>query len=782
MFDVKKRKALFQARREARRPPAYTRHYLDAYIKYADAPPILREAYAHLGYWRNVPLEVCPEELIAGIIRAAEPAGFHYGGATSVNTDAAEKLAAQDGYGAERRAALLRDLETVEKNAYRHGLKSIFGARELAHIDAHASTSTWFGGHMVADHETILRIGLEGYRDSIRRYAEKHGGDKRGFYQAMDIILDAVACFITRLADAADAAVAANPANESNAECVAGSSDADVAANPAYAAGAAGSADTPNGAGAGLGGILRHIAAKPPETFHQALQLVWIVHYLNGADSFGRFDQYLFPFFERDAQNGSLTRERAKELLVDFWLKIEDAGQIQNMTIGGTDPDGNAAYSDLTLLCLEVTREVAYKGPNLCLRVTEDIPARIWDEALECIGTGIGLPALYNNGIYADALIRSGVPERKARNYCFAGCSQLMVPGESNFVNDIGMFNAAKIFELTLYDGYDPRIGRQVGLHTGRAEAFVSFGSFMEAFLRQLEDACTIQATLHDREIAHRASHEGYALRALFTRGCLESGRPVYEGGANYNNVELEIIGITNAADSLYAIKKAVFDDRRVTLPELCDILRSDWDGRRDLQAYFKSLPKFGNGVVEVDALRAQITEFLYKRFNQTPAPLGGVYVPGEVIFTAHEHCGAVTGATPDGRGAGEVLADSAGGSTGCVREGPTALMDSTLSLPVADYLLTSTVLNMRFLPDLFNGAGSRKKVSALLRGFFSRGGMQLQINVCGSEALRAAQLEPERYGDLVVRVGGYSDYFVRLSRALQNEIIARAAFVEKAA
>jgi len=591
-----------------------------------------------------------------------------------------------------------------------------------------------------------------------------------------------------------------------------------------------------------LSGVLRRIASHPPKTFHQALQLVWIIHYLNGADSFGRFDQYLRPFFERDMKNGTLTREYAKALLTDFWLKIEDANQIQNMTIGGVDPDGKDAYSELTLLCLEVTREVAFKGPNLCLRVTPDIPARIWDEALDCIGSGIGLPALYNDGMYSESLIRSGIPERTARNYCLAGCSQLMIPGESNFVNDIGMFNAAKIFELTLYDGFDPRTGRQVGLHTGGAESFKSFDMFFEAYLRQLEDACAIQTALHDREIAHRAAREGYALRALLTRGCPEGGRGVYEGGANYNNVELEIIGITNAADSLYAIKKAVFDDKKFTLSELCEILQSNWEGNRDVQAYMRSLPKFGNGEPEVDELRKRITDFLYKRFNQAPGPLGGVYVPGEVIFTAHDRCGAVTGATPDGRGAGEVLADSVGAASGCIREGPTALMNSVLKLPVADYLLTSAALNMRFLPSVFNGSNtrqsafathagisanlsahmrndvksgadihndadcvaasgfpeprgdssprinvsssfhnssSRKGVSALLRSFFEQGGMQLQINVCGSEALKAAQLEPERYGDLIVRVGGYSDYFVRLSRTLQDEIIARAAFDE---
>ena len=705
MSDLQTRKQQFLKRRLERTACNPTQFYLDAYYKHLDKTPMLREAYAQSAFWRHAELEMHPEELIVGIILANEPVGFHYGSGTYINEEFVNDTSEEN-----------KKIEAIRQRHYKAADPALFNEKELVSIDAHASTSTWFGGHVVLDFERILTKGLSGYREDILHFAKQ--SESHDFYKAMEITLDGIVAFIDRLANLAQGEVAA---------------------------------------------VLHHIADKPPVTFHQALQLVWILHYLDNADSFGRFDYYLLPFYEQETD-----REHAKALLVDFWLKIDDAHQIQNMTLGGT-------YSDLTLLCLEVTRELALAGPNLCLRVTADIPSNIWDAALDCIASGIGLPALYNDEIYTKSLIRSGIPADTAQNYCFAGCSQVMIPGQSNFANDIGLMNIAKILELTLYDGFDLRTQKQIGPHT--RQDFASFSDFLNAFINQLEYACQLQVDIHNKEIPYRAAREGYALRTLFTRGCLEKAKALFEGGTNFNNVQLELIGITNAADSLYAIKKTVFDDGQLTFPQLLDILRSNWKDQAELQAYFRSLPKFGNNHDEVDGLRIKITEFLYSRLNREPGPLGGVYVPGEVIFVTHESCGAVTGATPDGRSAGEILADSAGASQGCSHEGPTALMNSVLALPVQDYLLTTTVLNMRFLPDFFNNPDMRKGVSSLLKIFFSQGGMQLQINVCNSEMLKAAQKNPEQYPDLIVRVGGYSDYFIRLSKTLQDEIIMRAAY-----
>ena len=735
-MDIALRKRIFENRRAEYKRPKATRYYLDEYMKNLDASPHMREALSLRALWSNCDITIWPEERIAGAMTIFEPLVFNYGGGTVINTEARDALMEENNYTPEQRAQLFEALDEADRRRYKRADKAVYTEAEMLSIDAVAATSTFFGGHMVLDYETILTIGLDGYHAEIakRRQACRESG--REFYDVMDIMLDAVVIYIGRCAAIAEGEMA---------------------------------------------DVLGHIAHKPPETFHQALQLVWIIHMLNGVDSFGRFDSYLKPFFLKDGGNGGDIGDgsdggdsEAYELIVDCILKIEQVGAIQNMCIGGVDGDGADNFSELTRLIIKATRELAYKGPNLCLLVTPTMPDAIWEEAISSIASGIGLPALYNNQLFIDTLTRYGYPLEEARGYCLAGCSQLMIPGKCNFMNDIGMINVMKIGEIALYDGYDPRTGAKAGIETGGD--FNSFEELYEALKKQLDYFIRLEVSLHNAEIRYRAAREGYVMRTLFMRDCLENATYINDGGARYNNVELEVIGITNLADHIYAIKQLVFDEKRVAYSELKDALANDWEGREDLRRLCRAAPKFGNGHEGVDEIRADLTRHIYKAFNDAPSPLGGIYVPGEVIFTAHDWNGKATGATADGRRSGEVLADSAGASQGMDLNGPTALMQSVLKLPVGEFMLTSTVLNLRFLPSTMKAAGSAGKVRRLFESFFMQGGMQLQVNVCDAGELRAAQADPEKHRSLIVRVGGYSDYFVRISKALQDEIIVRTA------
>ena len=741
IFTLTERKKRFEIWRNNCPASRITTYYLDAYYEHRDESVFMRESNAQREFWLKSDVLIAPDDLIIGKFSTNEPVVFHYGCGTYVSYEVAEEYAVQEHLNEKAKQCLEEKMHAVSERAYQY-YAPIFTEEELASIESHAASTTWFGGHMVLDYETILKIGLSGYREKIKCSREIYGEEKKEFYDAMEMTMESIVALILRFADAAGRM--AEGGNENMAE---------------------------------LKDILQYIAEQPPVTFHQALQLVWILHMIDNCDSFGRFDAYMLPYFKKDIEEGRITIEQAKALLVDFWIKIEQGEQIQNMTIGGVNAEGEKQYSVLTELCLDVTRELGYKGPNLCLRITSDMPEDIWQKALDCIGTGIGLPALYNDKIYIDSLVHTGISEIVARGYSLAGCSQLMIPGKSNFVNDIGLLNVGKIAEITLYGGMDTRTGKQVGVKT-RTE-FSSFEELYRAFETQLEYFCRLEISIHNKEIPYRASHEGYSLRSLFIQDCLENGKGVFEGGARYNHTQLEMIGITNAADILYAVKRAVFDEQRIPLEDLRNVLRKNWEGKEELRNYFTTLPKFGNGIEEVDELRVRITDWLYAKFNSESAPLGGIYVPGEVIFTSHEGCGHVTGATPDGRFNGQVMADSAGAAGGCDREGITALMNSVLKIPVRDYLLTSVAVNVKFLPDIFNGVRTRGGIEALIKGYFAQGGMQLQVNVCGSEILREAQKEPEKYPGLIVRVGGYSDYFVRLSKDLQDEIIARTAHGE---
>ena len=719
-------------------PPKITCGFLDAYCENKDAPPILREAKALHSFWSgNLNAFVFPEDKICGFTSSNEVAGFHYGGGSWVNWERAEQYIKQESLTPEEETVFREKLQTVENNRYKACLESDYTPEEMNSIRANAATSTWFGCHMVIDNEQILNIGLNGYAEKIKKYREINinktdestGG--KDFYDALEIMLKAVQAVIYKFAE--------------------------------------------NAAGQKMRDDLLHIAENPPATFAQAIQLVWILHELNGSDSFGRFDFYLKPFFDRDIKSGVLTLDGAYDLILDFWFKLDSAHQIQNMTIGGVDYGGAPIYSRLTLMCIRATHELAFKGPNLCLRITEDMPGYIWDAALESIKSGIGLPALYNDALITSNLVRFGYDIKDARNHCFAGCSQLMIPGACNFLNDIGMVNAAKIAEISLYDGFDPRTGKQVGPHTGKPEEIQSFDEFLQAYKKQLDYFCQLEVDIHEKEYKYRLAREGYAMRTLFIGGCIESGRNIFGGGAKFNGAELEVIGITNAADHLYAIKHLVFERKAATLPEFAEVLQNNWQGHECLRNLALKCDKFGNDSDGVDQIRADITGYIYSRFNGAKSGIGGIYIPGEVIFTAHVRCGEATGATADGRLAHSVLADSAGASQGFDLNGPTALLNSVLKLPADKYLTTNIVTNMKFTRAIFDG-GALRKIRMLFDTFFERGGMQLQINVCDAETLKKAQETPQEYASLIVRVGGYSDYFVNIPRALQNEIIARSS------
>jgi pyruvate-formate lyase len=742
---AEKQKQFFMEHVRGKRNPRITGYFLEAYLKNLSCAPILREARALYALWESAEILVYPEEQVVGSLFASEVCIFHYSSGVTLDEERLQRYAVQQGRG-EAWCASVRDQVWShcylypEDPAFEKYHGGLYREEELAAVRSTAAGCTWFGGHMVMDYEKILKIGLDGYAKEIASL--RLGAQDPAFYEAMDTVLQGLQIFIRRTAVECERVmeVASTPELKRNMQACAAA--------------------------------LRHVERRPPDTFREALQLVMMVHLAVDCDSFGRFDYYLRPFYERDIAAGVLTREMAFELLKSAVIKIEQFDAIQNLTLGGTTPDGGENYIELTELILLATKEMGFKGPNLSLRVTKDMPQRFWQLAISCLASGQGLPALYNDEVIVPLLLENGFVPEDARDYCLAGCSQIVIGGKSQFVNDIGMMNIAKILELTLYNGCDRVFdGEQVGPETG--EDFADFDQLLSAFYQQIDYFVPIEASINNKDILLRGKMEGYALRSLFTRGCLESGRGIFSGGARYNAVQMECIGITNTADSLYAVQQAVYQEGRCSFAALRDALRSDFCGSEDLWSYLKNrVPKFGNDHPGVDTLRAAITRYVYDALRKQQGPFGGGYIPGEVIFVAHEWNGLRTGATPDGRRCGEVLADSAGSSQGADRNGPTALMRSMQRIPI-DGMITSVVLNLKFhRPFVEQNPGA---MAALLKGYFAADGQQMQINVCDTAELEDAFAHPERHQNLVVRVGGYSDYFVRLNERLQKEIIARS-------
>jgi Pyruvate-formate lyase len=687
-------KQAFELRRKSHVHIEATDFYLQEYLKYIDNTPELREAKALLNLWRNCTIKVYPDETLVGRILYNEPVGFHYGCGTYINHGVDEDT-----------ANLIRQRKYV--NLY----EPIFFERypdllndELIEACYNTSAgSSFFGGHMVMHHAKLLEIGLNGYGELINQY-----NDGSEYYEALSTILEAFRTVILRTADECD--------NE-------------------------------------LADDLKYIAYHKPNSFRQAIQLIWFVHICADCDSFGRTDQYLYPFYKSDIESGKITYEEALSLIEGLVIKVEEVGAIQNMTIGGE-------YNDITLMIMRSTREVMYKGPNLCLRINDTMPDIYKDEIIKSLGTGQALPALYNDNQYIPHLIRYGIPESDAVNYCLAGCSQVMIPGKTQFVNDIGMMNIAKIFELTMNEFDDCG----------------NYDEFYNKFIAKIKHSSNLEADLNNIDIRIRGNTEGYIFRSLLTDGCIESGIGCYRGGAVYNGVQLECIGITNAADSLMGLKRTVFDDKIVNFATLKSALADDFNGYEKLQRYLLTqVPKYGNGNNEVDNIRTEITKILFDALTSQKGELGGHYIPGEVIFVAHDGMGQNVAATPDGRNKSKPLADSAGASQGFDINGPTALINSLLT-NVNRHLVTTIAVNVKFAKSMWDT--NSDKIYALFDSYFKSGGQQLQVNVNDNAILEKAYNDPDNYRNLIIRVGGYSDYYVNLSRNLQREIIERSSHV----
>lgn len=749
---LKKHRELYAQRDKFTDERPYTTYYLDEYIEHIDDSVFMREALATLKYYENCKIRVWPSELVVGAIASIEPVGFHIGSGTFINSFAADEYIQKNHLDSAQREELNRKLDQVREHKfypiweekfydYHNGF---YTEEEINAINTGAASTTFFGGHLVPDFSTMVNKGLGYYENMLQE--KIHENPENDFYGALAITLKAFQTFILRTAE----------------ECKRqAEKTADLKERENML---------------GLSEDLVIISSQKPQTFRQALQLVWFGHFCNNADSFGRFDTYMEPFYQRDLQAGRLTQEDALAILKSLMIKIDEVDSIQNMTIGGKLPNGENSYTEFTELVLKAVREMGFKGPNLCVRVNEEMPDNFWTEISENLATGQGIPALYHEEIMLDWLREIGIEEEDALDFCLAGCSQVMIPGKSQFVNDIGMINAVKILELTLYNGIDSAMtGVEFSYRTGDAAQFKTFEELLEAYEKQLSYYAALEAKVNNKVVQMLGQTEGYNFRSIFTQGCIETGKGVFLGGAKYNHIELECIGLTNAADSLAAIKKAVFEDKIVSMQEILDAMKTNFENAEELRGYLlHKVPKFGNDDDYVDAIRARITNHFYEELRKQKGILGGMYIPGEVIFIAHDGQGAITGATPDGRKKATVLADSAGAMQGLDQNGPTALMKSVLKIPV-NHVCTSVVLNIKFLKSLWDQ--SRDKAVALFRAYFKAGGQQIQVNVCDQEVLKKAYERPEDFPNLVVRVGGYSAYFHTLSKELQLEIINRTSY-----
>ena len=544
-----------------------------------------------------------------------------------------------------------------------------------------------------------------------------------------------------------------------------------------------------------LATICRKVPAQAPETMREALQYYWFVHLgviseLNPWDSFnpGRLDQHLLPFYRNDLENGRLTPESAKELLQSFWIKFNNhpsppkvgvtAEESNTYTdfclinLGGLKEDGTDAVNELTFLLLDVIEEMRLLQPSSMIQVSHKNPDRFIGRALEIIKTGYGQPSVFNTDAIVQELMLQGKAEKDALRGGASGCVETGAFGTEAYILT-GYFNLVKVLEITLHDGTDPRTGKKIGLSTGDPAGFGTFEELQDAFTRQLNHFIRIK--IRGNNLIERifSMHMPVPFLSLLIDDCIARGKDYNAGGARYNTSYIQGVGLGSITDILASIETHVFRKKRLTMGTFLKVLEDNFEGHDELRtALIYETPKYGNDDDRADQHARWVFEAFYSAVSGYTSPRGAQYRINMLPTTSHVYFGSVTGATPDGRLAGEPLSEGISPFQGADRKGPTAVLNSALKI---DHLRTGgTLLNQKFTPDFFRNDQGIEKVTRLIRSYFRRNGHHIQFNVVSADTLRDAQKHPEKYQDLIVRVAGYSDYFNDLGEALQEEIIRR--------
>jgi formate C-acetyltransferase len=545
--------------------------------------------------------------------------------------------------------------------------------------------------------------------------------------------------------------------------------------------------------------ICRNLSSRPPETFREAVQSLWflfvILHLESNASSFspGRMDQYLYPFYKRDIEEGRINKDSALEIIECLWIKFNEIVYLRNrnsakyfagfpigfnIAIGGQDEQCRDAANDLSFLFLKAQEDLGLPQPNLSVRLHRHTGDELLHQAIRVVARGSGMPQFFNDEAVIPALRNLGIEAADAKDYAVVGCVELSTQGNNLGWSDAAMFNLNKVLELTLTGGQDLLTGKQIAPDRGNLARYASFEELEASFAAHLD--WYIEKMIRCCEEVERAHVDLLPTPFLSAviNDCMEKGMDLTRGGAKYNLSGIQMIQVANLADSLAAIKLLVYDEHRVKAEEYLAALKANYEGFEVLrQMILKRVPKYGNDVEWVDALGAKWAAYFRGVLEQYVNYRGGPYHTGMYTVSAHVPMGGMVGASPDGRRAKSPLAD--GGMSpmyGRDVTGPTAVLKSVSRL---DKLLTSNggLLNMKFLPEFFTAPGGVEKFGIFLRSFVDLEIPHIQFNVVRREDLEAARENPEQYRSLTVRVAGYTAYFTELAGELQEEIIARTSY-----
>lgn len=541
--------------------------------------------------------------------------------------------------------------------------------------------------------------------------------------------------------------------------------------------------------------VCRWVPAHAPRDLQEAIQMYWFVHLgtvteLNGWDCMnpGHIDQHLYPFYQKGLEDGTLTRDKAKELISCFWIKFNNQpappkvgvtalesgtyNDFTNINIGGIDKHGNNAVNELSYIILEVQEELHELQPGLSIHVAKVNPDEFVMAGARVIRQGHGYPSCFNPDVYTKELMRQGKTEEDANEGGCSGCIEVGAFGKEAYILT-GYLNTPKILEITLNNGIDPVTGKKLGLETGDPRSFKTYDELYDAYHKQMLYFVNMKLAVNNYIERMFSLYAPATFLSLFIDDCISKGKDYYSGGARYNTTYIQCTGLGTITDCLSTLKKHVFEDRKFTMDEILSAVANNFEGKEKMRQFIMNrTPFFGNDDDYADSIAVKVYDDLVDAIEGHPNTRGGKTQLNMLSTTCHNYFGSVCGASVNGRMAKFAISDGTSPAHGADTNGPTSVIKSLGKLDQTKS--GGTLLNVRFVPSLLKREEDLKKLVSLIRTYFNMGGHHIQFNIVDTQTLLDAQKMPEDYKDLLVRVAGYSDYFNDMTEQLQNEIIAR--------
>ncbi len=675
-----------------------------------------------------------------------------------------------------------QDIDTYEREVIPYWQGRTQRERIFSHVSKeweeayHAGVFTEFmeqraGGHTAMDGK-MYRRGLLDVKALIAKTLaeldfinDPEATDKQQELQAMDISCDAAILFAERHAELAEKMAAEESDPQRKEELLK------------------------------IADVCRWVPAHAPRDMQEAIQMYWFVHLgtvteLNGWDCMnpGHIDQHLYPFYKKGVEEGTMTREKAKELISCFWIKFNNQpappkvgvtalesgtyNDFTNINIGGIDREGKNAVNELSYIILEVQEELHELQPGLSIHVSKVTPDEFVMAGAKVIRQGHGYPSVFNPDTYTKELVRQGKTQEDANEGGCSGCIEVGAFGKEAYILT-GYLNTPKILEITHNNGIDSMTGKRLGLETGDPRTFTSYEQLYEAYHQQMLYFVNMKLAVNNYIERMFSLYAPATFLSLFIDDCITRGRDYYSGGARYNTTYIQCTGLGTITDCLSTLKKHVFEDKKFTMDELLNAVAHNFDGNEKMRQFIMNrTPFFGNDDDYADQIAVKVYDDLVEAIEGHPNTRGGKTQLNMLSTTCHNYFGSVCGASVNGRLAHFAISDGTSPAHGADTNGPTAVIKSLGKLDQTKS--GGTLLNVRFVPTLLKRDEDLKKLVSLIRAYFAMGGHHIQFNIVDTQTLLDAQQQPDDYKDLLVRVAGYSDYFNDMTEQLQNEIIAR--------